>query len=118
MKKLIIFVLFFSHLSGCISYLEVVDESEWVIVKQTETPYERYLRHHFFYEGIPGTCRFCSGETIDLEVRSCEECYYRVYKIKKQQIKVEPLQFNERVSFPPQNYPKVDERMNQTRWIF
>jgi hypothetical protein len=102
MKKLIIFVLFFSLLSGCISYLEVVDEPEWVIVKQTETPYERYLRHHFFYEGIPGTCRFCSGVTIDLEVRSCEECYYRVYKIKKQQIKVEPLQFNERVYFPPQ----------------
>lgn len=80
--------------SGCVSFLEIKNEPKWAEIQLTETPYERYVRHYYL-EGIPGTCRFCHSETIDVEIGICEECYYRVYKVKKQEIIVEPLQLNQ-----------------------
>lgn len=96
-------ILFFISLlfSGCATFLEMGDEPEPMNIQVIETPYQRYLRHQFYFEGLPGKCRFCGGETADTEIRTCEECFYRVYKIKKQKIKVEPLQFNEPFHFDP-----------------
>jgi hypothetical protein len=103
MKKRALIIFFISLLfSGCATFVEMRDEPELTNIELTETPYQRYLRHHFYFEGLPGKCRFCGVETIDTEIRTCEECFYRVYKIKKQKIKVEPLQFNEPFHFEPQ----------------
>lgn len=102
MKKRALIIFFITILvSGCATFLEMEDEPEPINIQLTETPYQRYLRHHFYFEELPGKCRFCGDETVDTEIRTCEECFYRVYKIKKQQIKVEPLQFNEPFHFDP-----------------
>lgn len=118
MMKISIYILLSLVLIGCSSILNFEEslQEPQVHERQYETPYNRYLRHHLYFEGVPGQCRHCKAETYDLEVAICEDCYYRINKINNKLIQVEPLQFNERFYIEPA-YKSYSNTISQSYYL-